>query len=1155
MAKKLFALLVGIDDYPSPVPKLGGCVNDIEAVEQFLRQRVGGDYALQTPRKLLDREAGRQAVIAGFREYLGQAGPGDLALFYYSGHGSQEMADAKFWKVEPDRRNETLVCYDSRTPSGQDLADKELALLIEEVAGKGAEVVVVLDCCHSGSGTRAALEDGLRVRRAPLDVRARPLGTYLEGVLEVGKAFANQPGDETADWLGFSQRHLLLAACHASETAKEVQHQGKDRGAFSVALLKALAGGSLTYRDLVKRAGAELSQTVRQQTPQLEVPPQALDRLFLGEAVQPRPAYYTLSHDKELGWVMDGGAVHGIAEGAGKERTVMAVFPAGSTPAEWGSPDKALGEATVVEVWPARSRLEVGKARLDPKLTYPAQVIATPLPPLAVAFEGEGARLEPVRGALATQGPGGKASLLVAEARGKQEPGLRLLAQGGAYTLTRPHSERPLIRPLPFDEPDAARKLAERLEHIARWQATAALANPGSGLEGAVAAEFYRSLSGPTTRKPGSERFERVRGHELRLEYRLEGEKWFQPAFKLRLKNASQQALYVGLLVLSESFEVVVPLEEGGGVLKLEPGQELWYNKGQPVYTRVPKEWWEAGITQTQDLIKLVVSDRPFDATLLAQPPLDSPFDREAAATRSSRNSLERLMRRVGTRHIGLEPEGEAELSDWAALTLSVTTLRPKPKAEVGKQVAELGNGVRVRPHPALQARARLIGLPQATRGGANLPPYLPDLEGVEPFRLTPPQGRDAGLGALELSEINDPKAVSEAQPLELEFDLPLGERDRLIAVGYDAKQKLWLPLGFGGPLQTKGEAGGSYVRLERLPTPAPAPLAGERGLIDSVKLMLFKLVGQKLGLPFDYPRLSAITVPELGKVEYEPDAAKVRAKVAGAKKVLLYVHGILGHTKDLAYSASSKVRLGDGEAALQESYDLLLAFDYENIHTSIKDNGRLLRQKLEAAGFGPDDGKTLHVVAHSMGGLVSRWMIEQEGGKAFVDHLIVMGTPSGGSPWASVQQFASTALALGMNGAAALAWPLRLVGGLLGAIEAVDNSLDEMQPGSEFLKTLGHSPDPALPYTVIAGTASVKRGSSAKSLVKRILDNFPNAIRFVAPSVFLGQPNDLAASVASVHSLDPQRQPQPALLTVGSDHFSYLEPDVTLPEVVGALR
>lgn len=1148
MAKKLFALLVGIDDYPPPVPKLGGCANDIEAVEQFLRQRVGGDYALQMPRKLLDKEARRQAVIAGFREYLGQAGPGDVALFYYSGHGSQEVADARFWKLEPDRRNETLVCHDSRTSGGYDLADKELALLIAEVAAREAEVVVVLDCCHSGSGTRAALEDGLRVRRAPLDVRTRPLGTYLEGVLEVGK-----PGE--ADWLGFSQKHLLLAACHASETAKEVRHQGKDRGAFSVALLKALEGGSLTYRDLIKRVGAELSQTVRQQTPQLEAPTQALDRRFLSEAVQPRPLYYTLSHDRNLGWVMDAGAVHGIAEGSGSERTLLAIFPAGSGPAEWRSLERALGEVTVVEVWPERSRLEVGKARLDPKLTYPAQVIATPLPPLAVAFEGERAWLEAVRKVLATLGPGRKASLLVAEAGAKQEPSLRLLAREGSYTLTRPRSERPLIRPLPFSEADAARKMAERLEHVARWQATAALANPGLGLEGAIQVEFYRSLSGPTTRKPGSERYEKVKGNELRLEYRLEGEKWFQPAFKLRFKNVSQQTLYVGVLVLTESFEVAVPLEEGGGVLRLEPGQELWYNRGQPVYTRVPKEWWEAGVTRTEDLIKLIVSDRPFDATLLAQPALDSPYDRAATVTRSSRNSLERLMQRVGTRHIGLEPEGEADLSDWAALTLSITTLRPRPKADIGREGAELGNGVRVRPHPALQAKARLISQPQATRGGANLPPYLPDLEGVEPFNLTPAQGCDAGLGGLELSEVNDPKAVSRQQPLELEFDLPLSERDRLLAVAYDPRQKLWLPLGFGGPLRARGGVAGSYLRLERLPNPTPAPLAGERGLFDSIRLMLYKLVGQKLGLPFDYPRLSAITVPQMGKVQYEPDAAKVKAKVARAKKVLLYVHGILGHTKDLAYSACGKVRLGEGEVSLQDDYDLLLAFDYENIHTSIKDNGRLLRQKLEEAGFGPDDGKTLHILAHSMGGLVSRWMIEQEGGKAFVDHLIVMGTPSGGSPWASVQQLASTTLALGLNGAAALAWPLHVVGGLLGAIETVDNTLDELQPGSELLQTLARSPDPQVPYTVIAGTASIKRGSSAKSLVRRIFDNFPNAIRLVTPLVFLGQPNDLAASVSSVHNVNQERTPRPTLLTVGSDHFSYLEPAIGLLEVIKAVR
>ena len=50
------------------------------------------------------------------------------------------------------------------------------------------------------------------------------------------------------------------------------------------------------------------------------------------------------------------------------------------------------------------------------------------------------------------------------------------------------------------------------------------------------------------------------------------------------------------------------------------------------------------------------------------------------------------------------------------------------------------------------------------------------------------------------------------------------------------------------------------------------------------------------------------------------------------------------------------------------------------------------LRQRLESVGLGKDHGKTLHIVAHSMGGLVSRWFIEREGGKDIVNHLIHAG-------------------------------------------------------------------------------------------------------------------------------------------------------------------
>ena len=140
--KTIYALMIGIDDYPPPVRKLRGCVNDIKEMEAYLKARVEPgegrtlDEALKI-RTLADGEATREAVIRAFRDHLGQAGEGDVALLCYSGHGSQEQAPQEFWHLEPDHLNETLVCYDSRTEGAHDLADKELAKLIREVAGAG----------------------------------------------------------------------------------------------------------------------------------------------------------------------------------------------------------------------------------------------------------------------------------------------------------------------------------------------------------------------------------------------------------------------------------------------------------------------------------------------------------------------------------------------------------------------------------------------------------------------------------------------------------------------------------------------------------------------------------------------------------------------------------------------------------------------------------------------------------------------------------------------------------------------------------------------------------------------------------------------------------------------------------------------------------
>src|SRR5271166_1041051 len=122
MSRTIYALMVAIDNYPAGIPSLRGCGNDIEAFAAYLADRVDKDKgAVLAVKTLKDQDATRDAVITAFRSHLGQAGADDVALFYYSGHGSQEQTPEELWALEPDRLDETLVLYDSRSPKSWDL--------------------------------------------------------------------------------------------------------------------------------------------------------------------------------------------------------------------------------------------------------------------------------------------------------------------------------------------------------------------------------------------------------------------------------------------------------------------------------------------------------------------------------------------------------------------------------------------------------------------------------------------------------------------------------------------------------------------------------------------------------------------------------------------------------------------------------------------------------------------------------------------------------------------------------------------------------------------------------------------------------------------------------------------------------------------------
>ena len=120
---------------------------------------------------------------------------------------------------------------------------------------------------------------------------------------------------------------------------------------------------------------------------------------------------------------------------------------------------------------------------------------------------------------------------------------------------------------------------------------------------------------------------------------------------------------------------------------------------------------------------------------------------------------------------------------------------------------------------------------------------------------------------------------------------------------------------------------------LERLPQPTEADT---RTLGGALRILFQKIVARAFGTEYRYPILAAAQVGEDFKVRYEPDPAAVRAKIKQARRIALFVHGIIGDTREMAASLR--------RAGVGDRYDLVLTFDYENLQDPIAETARALK-------------------------------------------------------------------------------------------------------------------------------------------------------------------------------------------------------------------
>lgn len=305
------ALLIGIDDYTASRlrgnhaagavpgrewPDLPGPVNDVEAMAEMLVLRYGFDR--RDIVTLTGQAATRAAILQSLERHLVRpAERGDVVLFYFAGHGSQvRNSDSD----ELDKLDESLVPADSRL-GVPDIRDKELGAFFNRILDRGAELTVILDNCHSGSGARG-LATGARprgVKADPRDVRDPRHGP--------------RPEERGA---------LVLTASQDFDRAWDTRDsEGRFRGVFSWALLRAMRDASPAEpaQETFLRARARVTAETPYQVPVIAGNDAARRRPLFGAYADRRAgdrAIVAIERVRPDGSVvLQGGWAHGLAVG------------------------------------------------------------------------------------------------------------------------------------------------------------------------------------------------------------------------------------------------------------------------------------------------------------------------------------------------------------------------------------------------------------------------------------------------------------------------------------------------------------------------------------------------------------------------------------------------------------------------------------------------------------------------------------------------------------------------------------------------------------------------------------------------------------------------------------------------------------------------
>lgn len=245
------ALVIGLGEQQDKAwNKINGD-KDVPFVQAMLKN--AGFKSVTT---LVNRQATKTGIVGAFKRMTASCKHGDVVYIHYSGHG-QQMTDVH--NDEKDGLDECWIPYDacrkaSATYHGEKhLTDDELNVYLNAIRNKiGAKgkLLVVIDACHSGDGTRGDDDEIVRGVEDTLVVDSQNARGLYETFEAIKSFFVGDIGKENVintKAKPLAERWITISACRSDQV--NIEMKNPTVGKLTYALWKELKNSDKVNND------------------------------------------------------------------------------------------------------------------------------------------------------------------------------------------------------------------------------------------------------------------------------------------------------------------------------------------------------------------------------------------------------------------------------------------------------------------------------------------------------------------------------------------------------------------------------------------------------------------------------------------------------------------------------------------------------------------------------------------------------------------------------------------------------------------------------------------------------------------------------------------------------------------------------------------